>query len=83
MSTAKREKVRTTVDIPTPLYRRLKQQAADQGCSARELILRGVEKVLLNARPTTRRRVRFPLIRSEGPKVPLSNEQIYEHVEFP
>lgn len=27
--------------------------------------------------------VQFPLVRSEGPKVRLSNEQTYEHVEFP
>jgi len=79
----KTEKVRTTVDIPATLYRRLKQQAAAQGCSARELILRGVEKVLLNPRPPAQRRVQFPLIRSKGPSVRISNEQIYEHVEFP
>jgi hypothetical protein len=30
-----------------------------------------------------RQRVKFPLIRSQGPKVPLSNEQIYERVAFP
>jgi hypothetical protein len=75
--------VRTTVDIPAALYRRLKEQAAAQGCSVRELILCGVEKVLLNPRQPARRRVQFPLIRSEGPKVAVSNEQIYEHVEFP
>ena len=79
----KSEKVRTTVDIPAPLYHRLKKQAAAQGCSARELIIRGVEKVLLNSRQPARRRVEFPLIRSKGPTVRLSNEQIYEHVEFP
>jgi len=27
--------------------------------------------------------VQFPLIVSEGAKVDLSNEEIYEHVEFP
>ncbi|MFL6464768.1 MAG: hypothetical protein ACJ73N_10215 [Bryobacteraceae bacterium] len=81
-SSVKPEKVRTTVDIPKPLYRRLKQQATAQGCSARELILRGVEKVLLNTQPV-RHRVQFPLIRSEGRKIPLSNEQIYKHIEFP
>lgn len=79
----KPEKIRTTVDIPVPLYRMLKDQAAAQGCSARELILRGMEKVLLKPRQPARRRVQFPLIRSKGPKVPLSSEQIYEHVEFP
>ena len=79
----KPKKIRTTVDIPVPLYRMLKDQATAQGCSARELILRGMEKVLLNPRQPTRRRVQFPLIRSKGPKVSLSSEQIYEHVEFP
>ena len=77
------QKVRTTVDIPATLYRRLKQQAAAQGCSARELILRGVERVLLNERQPAHRRVQFPLIRSKGPKVRLSNRQMYEYVEFP
>jgi hypothetical protein len=28
------------------------------------------------------RRVKFPLIVSDGPKVDLTNEQIYEHLEF-
>ena len=79
----KPEMVRTTVDIPAPLYRQLKDQAAAQGCSARELIIRGVEKVLFNAKQPPRRRVQFPLIRSKGPKVSLSNEQMYEHIEFP
>lgn len=79
----KTEKIRTTVDIPAPLYRKLKEQAAAQGCSARELIVRGVEKVLHNTRQPERRRIQFPLIRSAGLKVRISNEQIYEHVEFP
>lgn len=79
----KLDKVRTTVDIPAPLYRMLKERAAAQGCSARELILRGMEKVLVTPRQPARRRVQFPLIRSKGPKVPLSSEQVYEHVEFP
>lgn len=79
----KPESVRTTVDIPAPLYRKLKAQAAAQGCSARELILRAMERVVLNPRQPVRQRVQFPLIRSQGPKVRLSGEQMYEHVEFP
>lgn len=79
----KSEKVRIRVDIPAPLYRRLKQQAAAEGCSAEELIIRGVEQVLLNPRPSNRRRLQFPLIRSKGPPVPFSNEEIYERVQFP
>jgi len=79
----KEEAVRTTVDIPTSLYRKLKQQAAAQGRSVRELILAGVRSTLLKGNRPRPKRVSFPLIRSQGPKVELTNEQIYEHVEFP
>jgi len=79
----KEESVRTTVDIPAPLYRRLKEQAAARGSSVRELVLAGVRRVLLHGQRPRPRRVKFPLISSEGPKVSLTNDQIYEHVEFP
>jgi len=75
--------IRTTVDIPAPLYRKLKQRAAARGCSIRELVLTGVRSVLLEGKRPRPKRVRFPLIVSEGPKVDVTNEQIYEHVEFP
>jgi hypothetical protein len=79
----KQETVRTTVDIPAPLYRRLKEQAAAQGRSVRDLILAGARIALLQPRRPPTKRVAFPLIKSEGPKVNLTNEQIYERVEFP
>jgi hypothetical protein len=79
----KQEAVRTTVDIPVSLYRKLKEQAAAQGRSVRELILVGVRTTLLESKRPRARRVRFPLIVSKGPKVDLTNEQIYERVEFP
>jgi hypothetical protein len=79
----KEQSVRTTVDIPAPLYRKLKEQAAARGSSIRELVLMGVKNVVLEGQRPRPKRVRFPLIVSEGPKVNLTNEQIYEHVEFP
>ena len=79
----KQESVRTTVDIPEPLYRKLKQQAAAQGESIRQLILAGVKNVLLRPHQPHHRRVTFPLIVSDGPKVNLTNEKIYEYIEFP
>jgi len=79
----KEESVRTTVDIPASLYRKLKEQAAASGHSVRELVLAGVKSVLLKGTRPRSRRVQFPLIVSEGPKVNLTNEQIYEYVEFP
>jgi hypothetical protein len=79
----KRDSVRTTVDIPVPLYRKLKEQAAAKGSSVRELVLAGVRVILLNGQRPQSKKVQFPLIRSKGPKVDLTSEQIYEHVEFP
>jgi hypothetical protein len=79
----KPEAVRTTVDIPVSLYRKLKEQAAAQGRSVREIILAGVKTSLLQGKRPRAKRVRFPLIVSSGPKVDLSSEKIYEHVEFP
>jgi hypothetical protein len=74
--------IRTTVDIPVATYRKLKEQAALQGCSVRDLVTRGIDEVLLKPqRP--RKRVVFPLIRSKGPKVRITNKQIYELIEFP
>lgn len=75
--------IRTTVDIPAPLYHKLKQQAAANGRSIRQLVLAGVRSVLLKSRRPRPQKVRFPLIVSKGPRVDLTNEQIYEHIEFP
>lgn len=79
----KRESVRTTVDIPAVMYRKLKRQAAAQDLSTRELILVGIRKALIEGSRSTAGRVQFPLIASKGKKVDLTNEQIYQYVEFP
>jgi hypothetical protein len=79
----KEQAIRTTVDIPVSLYRKLKAQAAAQGRSIRELILLGVRVTLVEGKRPRSRRVKVPLIVSEGPKVDLNNEPIYEHLEFP
>jgi hypothetical protein len=71
------------VDIPAPLYRKLKAQPAAKGSSVRELVLAGIRIVLLKEKQPNPKRVQFPLIKSNGPKVNLTNEQIYEHIEFP
>ena len=70
--------MRTTIDLPDPVFRRLKAAAALQGTSLKDLILRAVEKELTGAR-TKRGRIRFPLIRSKEPgTLSLSNAQIDE-----
>jgi len=78
-----KQSIRTTVDIPSPLYRKLKEQAAASGKSIRELVLVGVKSVLLQSERASAKRIKFPLIVSDGPKVDVTGEQIYEHVEFP
>jgi len=69
--------VRTTVDIPDSIYRQLKSKAALQGCSVKELILRGVEVELSGTSGRSKKRVRFPLIESKRPgSLKLTNQQI-------
>jgi hypothetical protein len=76
--------MRTTVDIPNPIYRRLKSRVASEGSSAKELILRGVELILKKGPRKSRRRVRLPLIRSKQPgTLELDNDSIYEIISFP
>jgi len=68
--------MRTTMELPDPLFRRLKAAAALEGTSLKRIILRAVEKELESGQPG-RRRIRFPLIRSKQPGVlSLTNPQI-------
>jgi hypothetical protein len=77
--------MRTTIDIPTPLYRRLKSRAAREGGSAKRLILQGVERVLgENRGKSARKRVKLPLVASKRPgSVHLDNARIYDIISFP
>ncbi len=76
--------MRTTVDIPDPVYRRLKSRAAREGSSAKELILRGVEQVLKGRRRKSGKRITLPIIRSKRPgTLELDNAKIFEIISFP
>ena len=76
--------MRTTVDIPDAIYRRLKSRAASEGRSTKALILRGVNEVLRTTRRKTARKVSLPIVRSRRPgSVELDNASIYEIVSFP
>ena len=70
--------MRTTIDLPDPIFRRLKATAALEGSSLKQVILRAVEKDLHTPR-AKRRKARFPLIRSKVPGVlSLTNAEIDE-----
>ena len=76
--------MRTTVDIPDAIYRRLKSRAAGEGQSTKALILRGVKEVLKTTRRKAGRKVSLPIVRSKRPgSVELDNARIYEIVSFP
>ncbi len=76
--------MRTTVDIPDPVYRRLKREAAQRGCSVKVLVLRGVEAELESGKPVRKSRaVKLPIIDSKRPGwLRLTNQQINE-ILFP
>ena len=72
------------MDIPDPVYRRLKSRAASEGSSAKQLILQGVKHVLKSGRRKPRRRVKLPIVRSKRPgTLLLDNAQIYDIISFP
>ena len=70
--------MRTTLDIPDETYRAIKIKAAQEGCSIREIALRGIERELSPAVPSTSvRRFKVPVIPSSQPgTLNLTNEQI-------
>ena len=70
--------MRTTIDLPDPVFKRLKATAALRGVSLKEIILDAVEKQLQPSGPT-RKRTKFPLIRSKQPgTLSLTNADIDE-----
>jgi len=79
--------MRTTVDIPDPLYRELKSKAAIEGRSVKELILRGVEVELRPSKPgrkKQKKQVRIPILKSKEPgTLDLDNERIFDLIGFP
>lgn len=77
--------MRTTIDIPDGMYRRLKARAATEGKPAKALILEGVERVLHADRSTsTKRKIVVPIVRSKRPgSLRLDNARIYDVISFP
>jgi hypothetical protein len=69
--------VRTTVDIPDDLYRRLKAKAALDGTTVKQTIVRLVAQEIPG--PPDRGRCRFPVIKGkESRRLNLTNREIDE-----
>jgi hypothetical protein len=76
--------MRTTVDIPDPVYRRLKSRAASEGSSTKALILRGVNRVLRAKKRKARGKIKAPIIRSKRPgTLEIDNDKIFQIISFP
>lgn len=72
----KPERIRTSLDIPAPLHRKLHEAAARRGCSARELILRSIERLVKEELPHPNHRVRLPLVPGVGRQIrPVTNDE--------
>jgi hypothetical protein len=79
--------IRTSIDIPRDLHRKVREAAARKGCSARKLILEGIERAVAESRserPVRRLSLDAPLIPPAGRHIrSLTNEDIYDLIEFP
>ena len=78
--------MRTSLDIPDPLYREMRVRAASEGTTMREIILDGVAMRLRggNTAPKQAGLARFPAIRSAKPgSLKLDEEGVYEYIPFP
>lgn len=76
--------MRTTVDIPDPMYRMLKSKAASEGSSVKQILLRGAEHELGLQTKKPGRRVKLPLVRSKNPGwLKIDNDKIAELLALP
>ena len=78
--------IRTSIDIPRDLHRRLHEKAARTGCSARQLVLKSIERVLEEPQSTRKKRrlsLDEPIVPSTGKPFDLTSQEIYELIELP
>jgi hypothetical protein len=71
--------VRTSIDIPRSLHRKLREEAAKRGCSARTLILAAIEQTVASPAPRKGRlKLDRPVLATPRKPFSLTNEEIYE-----
>lgn len=78
--------MRTTVDIPDPLYRALKSKAATEGSTVKQLILQGVVKTLRLqpvGEPPAAPWVLPNIETSQPATLKLGVDGVYEYIPFP
>ncbi|MBM3123622.1 MAG: hypothetical protein FJZ87_00950 [Chloroflexi bacterium] len=71
--------MKTTIEIPEPLFRQAKAKAAMDGTTLRDLFVRGLQLAVQTPSETSaKQRAAFPLIRAAKKAPRLTDEQIYE-----
>ncbi len=71
--------MRTTVDLPDPLFRRMKATAALRGISLKEFVTGAIESAISKQETSRDYSVQLPLIRSKRPgTLNLTNAEIEE-----
>jgi hypothetical protein len=78
--------MRTTLDIPDPIYREIRVRAASDGKTMRDIILDGIAMRLQMEKAPQKQRGRFriPVIKSKNPgSLRLGEEGVYEYIPFP
>lgn len=69
--------MRTTVDLPDPLFRELKAVAARRGISLKNLMRAALEKEIRRTERKAGRRLKFPVLSSRQPgSLNLTNAEI-------
>lgn len=69
--------MRTTIDLPDPLFRELKALAARRGASLKNVIQAAVEEEIRKTERKTGRRLKFPVLASDEPgSVDLTNADL-------
>ena len=68
--------MRTTIDIPDPMYKELKSKAATEGLTVKMIILTSVEQILENS-AARRSRIKLPLLQGkESRQIKPTNAEI-------
>jgi plasmid stability protein len=76
--------MRTTIDIPDEVYRKLKVKAAMEGKTVREIVLRGIQREIQPPSEKPMRRLTAPILKShQQGSIRIDNEQIYDIIGFP
>ncbi|WP_420237838.1 hypothetical protein ACOBR2_19975 [Telmatobacter bradus] len=77
--------IRTSIDLPRDLHRRLHEAAARKDCSARKLILMSIEQIVSApepSRPPHRLKLDASLVPPAGRTIHPTDEALYDLIEL-